>query len=221
MSRYAPLSSTCWELGVLRRLVGPFERSPLDVLVHLVEHVLADLRPDAFGVVGDDRPLAGVDAAFGDVAPMAFQCVEIDLAVVVGQRDDAVTGAGGAVDTDGRLGADQKSRRDLGYRGDGQRGKRKSFALIAFGAAGPCLPDDGDRVLEEAGPVLDAATEAAELELAVAESDAEFESVAGQQRQRGGVFGEADRVVQPGDDDVGADPHRRRPRCQGRSHHQR
>ena len=32
---------------------------------------------------------------------MALQCVEIDLAVVVGQRDDTVTGAGGAVDADG------------------------------------------------------------------------------------------------------------------------
>ena len=66
---------------------------------------------------------------------MAFQCVEVDLAVVVGQRDDTVTGAGGAVDADGRLGTDQKPRRDLGYRGDGERGQRKSFALIAFGAA--------------------------------------------------------------------------------------
>ena len=84
---------------------------------------------------------------------MALQCVEVDLAVVVGQRDDSVTGAGGAVDTDGRLRADEQAWRDLGYRGHRQRRKRKSFALIALGASGPCLADDRDGVLEEAGPV--------------------------------------------------------------------
>ena len=106
-----------------------------------------------------------------------------------------------------RLCADQQPGRDLGQRCDGKRGHRKPFAFIAFRTAGPRPADDGDGVFEEAGPVLDAPTEAAEFEIPVAEPDTEFEPVAGQQRQGGGVFGQADGVVQAGDDDVGADPH--------------
>jgi len=82
-------------------LVGAFERAPFDVLVHLVEHVLADLGPHAFGIFGDDRPLAGIDTALGNVAPMALEGVEIHLAVVVRQRDDTVSDARGAVDSHG------------------------------------------------------------------------------------------------------------------------
>ena len=92
----------------------------------------------------------------------------------------------------------------------------KSSAL-----AGPGAADDRDGLLDQARALLELAAELGELELAIADADAEIEAAARQHRQRRGVLGDAHRVVQRQDHQVGADAHALGARADRGGDHQR
>src|SRR5690606_39300233 len=84
------------------------------------------------------------------------------------------------------------------------------LAVELRGVPRPGAADDLDAFFQQAGPVAQVPAEGLELRLPVALADAEVEPAAAEQGQGGGVLGEADGVVQRGDDQVGADLERLR-----------
>lgn len=98
---------------------------------------------------------------------------------------------------DGGIGhrADQQRRYRLGCRAHRQRRFAQPPSGECLVGARPAAPDDLDALLQEAGPIADAAPEGGEFGLPIALPDTEIESAVGEQREGGGVFGEADRVV--------------------------
>ena len=60
--------------------------------------MFANLRPYPFGIIGDNRPLAGVDTRVRYVAAMPLDGVDVEPTVVVGQGDDADAESGCPID---------------------------------------------------------------------------------------------------------------------------
>ena len=151
-----------------------------------------------------------------DQVPVLAGALLEHLGVRSGVHAEPVGDRGGPVDRVGVVSAehDRWSARLVRQRADDEAVTPVVATVDVDGRSGPRLPADLDQLDRAPDPLAAMPTEALELDVAVAEAESDCESSAGQGVEEGGVFGEADRIVQrcEGEPEPDRDP-------RGRLHH--
>ena len=195
-----------------RRLVRRPEGTPADVFVGLIENVFSDVVRLLLRVLRDDRPASQDHVAVRRRLAVTLERLAIRVQSQTARRQESVGDPGHAIDGRRRHATEQHLRGMLRYRCHAQVSHLEALALEVHGLTGPGATDDLDTLFDQAGPMGDLALELFELELSITNADTQVEAAAAQQRQRRGVFRDADRVGDGEQHEVGAHVHRFRTR---------
>ena len=179
-----------------RHLIRRTERAPADVLVRLIQNRTRELRRFPLRIGRDDSPMARADGARAARLALVCERLHVEIVADAARGEEAVAHARGAGDRGRRHAAHENSRRARGLRRYAQPVDHEVLASDADGFARPRLPQNLDAFFHQARPLRELAAEGVVLELPIAETDAEIEAAVRENRERGRVLGDPQRICE-------------------------